>query len=97
VGFDTPEAGLLAGEVLLYLRLPHPQHAPELPGRQLGADLLQTEAKLPQRHKAVEPGQLGNVVEPVPGMRVDLGWRQQAVQAKDLKPFFRTDRCFTVG
>jgi hypothetical protein len=58
--------------------MPRSSPADSSSSREDGADLLQAEAKLPQRHKAAEPGRLGNVVEPVPGMRVDLASWQQA-------------------
>jgi hypothetical protein len=72
---DAGQPGRTAGELVLELRLPQPQHAAQLLRGQLRvedlADLLQAEAEILERDDAVQPGELVGRVEPVPGRLVD--------------------------
>ena len=80
--FDPAQPVVFLGEPLFDLRLPQPQHSPELVERWLVveefADLVEAEAEIAEGQESVQATELRHAVRPVAGGGVDAVGAQQA-------------------
>jgi hypothetical protein len=79
--FDPPQPCLVVSKSLLDLSAADAQHPSQLLERRLviehNANLLETQAEIPQGQQTVQSSELGNPVRAVPGVRVDVHGAQQ--------------------